>query len=71
MSSGDNMNSGLNIVLENDELLISGSKEDLTELIDYINKIALSDKDIDHIHLDDITLINENSSIKSLIIEKK
>ena len=53
-----------------DELLIKGNKSDLLELSDYIKKVALSDNNQDHIHLDDLTIINNNSDIKNLIIEK-
>ena len=69
LTSGDSK--GINISLEDDELLIKGSKLDLIELADYVVNVAISDVQNDHIHLDDLTLIGNNSSIKSLIIEKK
>lgn len=53
-----------------DELLIKGNKLDLLELSDYIKKVALSDNNQDHIHLDNLTIVNNNSNIKNLIIEK-
>ena len=62
---------GLKISLDNNELLIKGSKLDLIELADYINSVALSEKEKDHLHIDDLTLIDSNSSIKNLIIEKE
>lgn len=62
---------GINIKLEDNELLIKGNKEDLLELAEYINKVATSNENIDHIHLDELTLIDKNSVIKNLIIEKE
>lgn len=60
------------IIINNNkkEILIKGSKLDLIELADYIISVALSKKENDHIHIDNLTLINENSEIKELIIEK-
>ncbi|MBR6137045.1 MAG: hypothetical protein IKQ06_02715 [Bacilli bacterium] len=54
----------------NNEIIIKGSKEELEELIEYIKKVTESSLDKDHIHIDDLTLINKNSAIKNLIIEK-
>ena len=61
---------GINISASDNEVLIKGSKVDLVELADYIINIAVSDNDIDHIHIDNLTLINKNSTINNLIIEK-
>lgn len=55
----------------NNEIIIKGSKEELEELIEYIKKVTESSLDKDHIHIDDLTLINKNSAIKNLIIEKE
>ena len=60
----------LDISSNKDEVVIKGSQIDLIELADYIVSVALSDNDTDHLHLDDLTLINKNSNIKNLIIEK-
>ena len=60
----------LDISSNKDEVVISGSQIDLIELADYIVSVALSDNSTDHLHLDDLTLINKNSNIKNLIIEK-
>ena len=68
--SNSNSN-GINISLLDKELLIKGSKLELIELANYILNIALSNNDRDHIHLDDLTLIDKDSNIKSLIIEKE
>ena len=65
------MNDGIKISLDNNELVIKGNKEDLLELSNYINNIVLSKKEKDHIHLDELTIISNNSKIKSIIIEKE
>jgi hypothetical protein len=62
---------GLKLLIEDDELLIKGSKEDLLELTNYIKEVASSNLENDHIHLDELTLINDNSNIKNLTIEKE
>ena len=62
---------GIKISLDNNELIIKGNKLDLMELANYINDLAKSDLIIDHIHLDELTLIDNNSSIKNIIIEKE
>ena len=61
----------IKINIDNDEFQIKGDKEDLIELSNYINMIASSNNENDHIHLDDLTIIDENSKIKNLIIEKE
>ncbi len=61
----------IKIILENKELLIKGDKDDLQELSDYIKKVALSNYNSDHLHLDELTLISNDSPIKNLIIEKE
>lgn len=65
-----NDSDGLKINLDN-ELLIKGTKNDLIELSEYILNIALSDNEKDHIHLDELSLISDESNIKELIIEKE
>lgn len=61
----------MKIELINNELLIKGNREDLLEFAEYIKKVALSENEKDHLHLDDLTLIDNESSILSLIIEKE
>ena len=61
---------GLNICNYDNEITIKGDKTDLIDLANYIVNIALSDNDSDHIHLDELTIIDNNSEIKNLIIEK-
>ncbi len=53
------------------EIIIKGSKEELEELTEYIKKVCDSNLDKDHIHLDDLTLIDKDSKIKNIIIEKE
>lgn len=65
------MSNGLKISFENDELLIKGKKEDLKELSDYILDIVSSKEENNHIHLDDLTIIDDESNIKNIIIEKE
>ena len=62
---------GISINLNDDELVIKGSQLDLIELSSYIKKVALSNNKKDHLHLDDLSLINEESTISNLIIEKE
>ncbi len=61
---------GITLNINNKELLIKGKQIDLIELADYILDIALSEEK-DHLHLDNLTIINNNSNIKELIIEKE
>ncbi len=61
---------GIKINLYNDEIVIKGNKKDLMELANYIKMVATSNNNKDHLHLDEMTLLDSNSSIKSLIIEK-
>jgi len=64
------MNNGLFISIDNNELIIKGSKSNLLELSKYIVDIANSKLDKDHLHLDELTIIDDESKINSLIIEK-
>lgn len=67
----ENSNSnGLNISFNDNEVAIKGDKTYLIELANYIVNIALSDNEKDHIHLDELTLIDKGSEIKNIIIEK-
>ncbi len=61
----------MNIKYSDNEVLITGNKEDLLELAEYIIRVANSNNEKDHLHLDDLTLIDSNSEVKNLIIEKK
>lgn len=61
---------GLIIKVNNDILEIKGDSTDLIELSRIIKEIGTSSTN-NHIHLDDLTIIDEKSSIKEIIIEKK
>ena len=63
-------NNGIIINMDNNELIIKGHKDELLELAEYINNIALSEEEKDHIHLDELTIIDKDSNIKNIIIEK-
>lgn len=68
-SFSDNSN-GINISLDNNELLIKGSGSDLVDFADYILDVALSNSK-DHLHLDELTVVNKNSNINNIIIERE
>ena len=61
---------GISLNINHGELLIKGSKIDLIELANYILNVAISKEENDHLHLDDMTLLNDSSMIKNLIIKK-
>lgn len=61
---------GIEIENNNNEIIIKGDKNSLLELADYIISVSLSNNSNDHVHLDELTIINEKSNIKNLIIEK-
>ena len=60
----------MKIIINDNEVLIKGDKEDLLELSSYINKVANSSLKKDHIHIDDLTIVNDDSPVKNIIIEK-
>lgn len=63
--------SGLSIKNDNDILLIEGSSRDLIELADLLTSLALEKNEGAHIHIDDLSLLNKESSFSEIIIEKK
>ena len=68
----ENRQFGLEISLnDNKELIIKGTREDFIELSDLLVSLAISKNNDNHFHIDELTLINDNSSIKEIIIEKK
>lgn len=69
-SDSNSDSDGLNISVNDNEVTIKGDKNDLVDLANYILNVALSDKEKDHIHLDELTLVDDNSDITNLIIEK-
>lgn len=62
---------GISLELVSDELIIKGNGEDLKELANYIQQVAQSRLESNHLHLDDLTLISSTSKIKKLVIEKE
>ena len=64
-----NEKDGLMISYDFNSLIIKGNSRDLVELADILISLSKS-KDNNHIHLDDLTLINKDSLIKDIIIEK-
>lgn len=59
---------GLIIKSEADSVVIKGDSRDLVGLADILVSIAKQDKA--HMHIDDLTLINKESEISEIIIEK-
>ena len=68
----ENRQFGLEISLnDNKELIIKGTREDFIELSDLLVSLAISKNNDNHFHIDELTLIDENSSIKEIIVENK
>lgn len=70
MLNGKNNMNGLIIQVNNGILEIKGDSADLKELSRIIKEIGDSPTN-NHIHLDGLTIIDEKSFIKEVIIEKK
>ena len=60
------------LIIKNDSktIQIIGSSRDLIELADHLVNAAISKNKNEHIHIDDLTLINKESDYKEIIIEK-
>ena len=68
----ENRQFGLEISLnDNKKLIIKGTREDFIELSDLLVSLAISKNNNNHFHIDELTLIDDNSSIKEIIIENK
>lgn len=68
----ENRQFGLEISLnDNKELIIKGTREDFIELSDLLVSLAISKNNNNHFHIDELTLIDDNSSIKEIIVENK
>ena len=66
----ENRQFGLEISLnDNKELIIKGTREDFIELSDLLVSLAISKNNDNHFHIDELTLIDDNSSIKEIIVE--
>ena len=63
-------NDSKGLIIKNDSktIQIIGSSRDLIELADHLVNVAISKNE--HIHIDDLTLINKESDYKEIIIEK-
>ena len=51
-------------------LLVMGNSRDLVSFADLLVNIA-SSKENSHVHIDDLTLLNKDSDISEIVIEKK
>lgn len=60
-----------NSLNDNKELIIKGTREDFIELSDLLVSLAISKNNDNHFHIDELTLIDDNSSIKEIIVENK
>lgn len=68
----ENRQFGLEISLnDNKELIIKGTREDFIELSDLLVSLAISKNNDNHFHIDELTLIDDNYSIKEIIVENK
>lgn len=68
----ENRQFGLEVSLnDNKELIIKGTREDFIELSDLLVSLAISKNNDNHFHIDELTLIDDNSSIKEIIVENK
>ena len=61
---------GLMIKNEGNSLLINGNSRDLIELADLLTSLALEKNREAHLHVDDLTLLNNQSDFSDLIIDK-
>ena len=63
--------SGIKLTAGNDYFLLAGSPYDLIELADLLVSLALSGENKgQHWHIDQQTLVSENSAIGELILER-
>lgn len=62
---------GICLSCHDGEVVVKGSQLDLIELADLLVSLALSENGNDHLHVDDLTLISNDSELKNLIIEKE
>lgn len=64
--------SGLSLEIENNALILQGSAADLIELADLLTALALSGENKgQHFHIDNLTLIDDNSKISEMILQRK
>ncbi len=61
---------GLKVKAISDSLSLTGNSRDLIELADLLVSIALDKTKRTHLHIDELTLLNNDSDFKEIIIEK-
>ena len=61
---------GLKVKIESKTLLITGDSRDLTEFADLLVNVA-KNKEENHIHIDNLTLLDKTSDVNEIIIEKE
>ncbi len=61
---------GLMLKLDSKSIIVMGNSRDLVEFADLLVNVARS-KENYHIHVDDLNLLNKNSDISAIIVEKK
>ena len=59
---------GITIKADSNSIVIKGTSRDLVELADLIVNVAASKEN--HIHVDNLTLLNNDSDFSEIIIEK-
>ncbi|MBQ6546541.1 MAG: hypothetical protein IJL74_00905 [Bacilli bacterium] len=65
----ESSSTGLKIKKDNDTLLIKGDSRDLVMLADLLVNVAKEESS--HVHVDESTLLAQDSEIKEVIIEKE
>ena len=66
------VSTGLSLELENNSLVLKGSAIDLIEFADLLIALAISGEDKgQHFHIDNLTLIDNNSKISEVVLQRK
>ena len=61
---------GITIKQDVNTIMIKGNPRDLVELADLLANVAASKEKYEHIHIDELTLLNAESDFSDIIIEK-
>ncbi|MBR3162389.1 MAG: hypothetical protein IKF19_06640 [Bacilli bacterium] len=61
---------GLKIKEESNSLLISGNSRDLVQLADLLVNVALAKEKTSHLHIDNLTILDDDSDYHEIILEK-
>ena len=67
----NNIANGITIKKDSKILTIKGTSRDLIEFADLLANLALEKNKDSHIHLDDLTFLNEESDFSEIILEKE